>query len=152
MVRSVGIDFHEGRHHVHCLDDRAQICDSFSFHTTPQGLANLEERIFRDGSNPIVVFDPSSIAWLVIAGYLRSCHPDCRLVKGKGQKVAALRKYLRGSAKSDRIDALTMAKMPFIDPGQLDEVYLSPVDVHALQRLTRQRQRRRARPRPARSG
>jgi len=141
MVRSVGIDFHEGRHQVRCLDDGAQLCDSFSFSTTPQGLAILEARIFRDGSNPIVVFDPSSIAWLVIAGYLRARHPDCRLVKGKGQKVAALRKYLRGSAKSDRIDALTMAKMPFIDPEQLDEVYLPSVEVHALQRLTRQRQR-----------
>jgi transposase len=57
------------------------------------------------------------------------------------QKVAALRRYLRGPVKSDRIDALTLAKMPFIDPEQLEEVYLPSAEIHALQRLTRQRKR-----------
>jgi transposase len=141
MIRSVGIDFHEGQHQVRCLDEGAQLCDDFSFRTTPQGLATLEECIFRDGSNLIVVFEPMGLAWLIVAAYLRARHPGCRLVKAKGQKVAALRRYLRGSAKSDRIDALTLAKMPFIDPEQLAEVYLPPAEVHALQRLTRQRQR-----------
>jgi transposase len=55
--------------------------------------------------------------------------------------VAALRRYLRGGAKSDRIDGLTLAKMPFIDAEHLDEVYLPPAELHALQRLTRQLER-----------
>jgi hypothetical protein len=54
MIHSVGIDLHKGRHRVHCLDEKAQPCDAFSFQTTPEGLATLEQRIFRDGSNPIV--------------------------------------------------------------------------------------------------
>ena len=141
MIHSVGIDFHRDQHRARCLDDRAQPCDSFSFQTTPEGLAKLEERVFRDGANPIIVFEPAGLAWLVVAVYLRSRHPDCRLVKAKMQKIAALRRYLRGSAKSDRIDALTLAKMPFIDPEQLYEIYLPPAEVHALQRLTRQRKR-----------
>jgi len=141
MIRSVGIDFHRDQHRARCLDDRAQPCDSFSFQTTPEGLAKLEERVFRDGANPIIVFEPAGLAWLVVAVYLRSRHADCRLVKAKMQKIAALRRYLRGSAKSDRIDALTLAKMPFIDPEQLYEIYLPPAEVHALQRLTRQRKR-----------
>ena len=74
----------------------------------------------------------------MVAVYLRSCHPDCQLVKAKTQKVAALRRYLRGPVKSDRIDALTLAKMPFIDPEQMDEIYLPSAEIHALQRLTRQ--------------
>jgi len=141
MIYSVGIDFHKDQHRARCLDERAQPCDSFSFETTPEGLAKLEELVFRDGANPIMVFEPAGLAWLVVAVYLRSRHPDCRLVKAKMQKIAALRRYLRGSAKSDRIDALTLAKMPFIDPEQLYEIYLPPVEVHALQRLTRQRKR-----------
>jgi len=141
MIYSVGIDFHRDQHRARCLDERAQPCDSFSFQTTPEGLAKFEERIFRDGAKPIIVFEPAGLAWLVVAVYLRSRHPDCRLVKAKMQKIAALRRYLRGSAKSDRIDALTMAKMPFIDPEQLYEIYLPPAKVHALQRLTRQRKR-----------
>ena len=77
----------------------------------------------------------------MVAVYLRSRHPDCRLVKARTQKVAALRRYLRGPVKSDRLDALTLAKMPFIDPERLGEIYLPPAEIHALQRLTRQRKR-----------
>ncbi len=141
MIRSVGIDLHQGQHRARCLDERAQPCDSFSFQTTPEGLATLEEHVFRDGANPIIVLEPAGLPWLMVAVYLRSCHPDCRLVKAKTQKVAALRRYLRGPVKSDRLDALTLAKMPFIDPEQMDEIYLPPAEIHALQRLTRQRKR-----------
>jgi len=141
VICSVGIDLHQGRHRARCLDDRAQPCDSFNFQTTPEGLDTLEERVFQDGANPIIVLEPAGLPWLMVAVYLRSSHPDCRLVKAKTQKVAALRRYLRGPVKSDRIDALTLAKMPFIDPEQLDEIYLPPADVHALQRLNRQRKR-----------
>jgi len=141
MIRSVGIDLHQGQHRARCLDARAQPYDSFSFQTTPEGLATLEERVFRDGSNPIIVLEPAGLPWLMVAVYLRSRHPDCRLVKAKTQKVAALRRYLRGPVKSDRIDALTLAKMPFIDPEQMDAIYLPPAEIHALQRLTRQRKR-----------
>jgi len=42
MIRSVGIDLHQGQHRARCLDERAQPCDSFSFQTTPEGLATLE--------------------------------------------------------------------------------------------------------------
>ena len=31
MVQSVGIDFHGGLHQARCLDERAQLCDGFSF-------------------------------------------------------------------------------------------------------------------------
>ncbi len=141
MIYSVGIDLHKGQHRVRCLDEKAQPCDAFSFQTAPEGLAALEQRIFRDGSNPIVVFEPAGLTWLMVAAYLRSCHPECRVVRAKGQKVAALRRYLRGPVKSDRIDAFTLAKMPFIDPERLNEVYLAPAQIHALQRLTRQRKR-----------
>jgi len=141
MIKSVGIDFHQGKHIVRCLDEKAQLCDSFNFETTAEGLAILEECVFKDGSNPVIVFEPAGLTWLILAICLRAHHPECRLVRAKGQKVAALRRYLRGSSKSDRLDALTLAKMPFIDPEQLDEVYLPPAKIYALQRLARQRKR-----------
>jgi transposase len=141
LISSVGIDLHQGSHRARCLDDRAQVCDGFTFQTTPEGLAKLEEHVFRNGANPIIVLEPAGLPWLLVAVYLRSRHPDCRLVKAKMQKVAALRRYLRGPVKSDRLDALTLAKMPFIDSEQLIEIYLPPAEIHALQRLTRQRKR-----------
>jgi len=139
MIRSVGIDFHQGKHIVRCLDEKAQLSDSFSFETTADGLATLEEHIFKDGANPVIVFEPAGLSWVILAVCLRAHRPECRLVRAKGQKVAALRRYLRGASKSDRLDALTLAKMPFIDPEQLDEVYLPPAKIYALQRLARQR-------------
>ena len=141
LIYSVGIDLHQGSHRARCLDERAQICDGFTFQTTPDGLAKLEERIFRDGANPVIVLEPAGLPWLMVAVYLRAQRHDCRLVKAKMQKVAALRRYLRGPVKSDRLDALTLAKMPFIDPEHLIEIYLPPAEIHALQRLTRQRKR-----------
>ena len=114
MVYSVGIDLHQGKHRARCLDDKAQSCDGFSFQTTPEGLASLEERIFCNGSNPIVVLEPAGLPWLMVAIYLKFRHPDCRVVKAKTQKDAALRRYLRGPVKSDRLDALTLAKMPAV--------------------------------------
>jgi transposase len=140
-IHSVGIDFHQGQHRARCLDDRAQPCDGFGFQTTPEGLTTLEKHIFKDGANPMIVFEPAGIPWLTVAAYLRSTHPACRLLKAKMQKVAALRRYLKGPVKSDRIDALTLAKMPFIDPEQLEKVYLPSAEIHALRRFTRQRKR-----------
>ena len=142
MIKSVGIDLASaGEHKVRCLDEEAQLCDGFGFETSPEGLAKLEERVFRDGSNPVIVFEPTGLAWFVIAIYIRARHPDCHLVRTQARNVVALRKYLRRSSKSDRIDALTLAKMPFVDIERLNEVYLPPAKINAILRLARQRQR-----------
>ncbi len=115
MIKSVGVDLAGiEEHKVRCLDEGAQMCDSFSFQPTPEGLATLEERIFGDGSNLVIVFEPTGLDWLIVAIYLKARHPDCRLVRVQARKVVTLRKYLRHSSKSDKIDALTLAKMPFI--------------------------------------
>jgi transposase len=120
MIKSVGIDLAGiGEHKVRCLDERAQMCDGFSFETTTAGLAKLEERVFGNGANSVIIFEPTGLAWLPVAVYIKARHPDSRLVRVQAQKVVALRKYLNRSSKSDKIDSLTLAKMPFIDPEQL---------------------------------
>ena len=142
MIESVGIDLAgNGEHKVRCLDERAQIYDGFSFETTTEGLAKLEERVFSNGANPVIVFEPTGLAWLLVAVYLKARHPDSRLVRVHAQKVVALRKYLHRSSKSDKIDSLTLAKMPFIDPEKLEEIYFPPAKIYAIQRLARQRKR-----------
>jgi len=142
MIKSVGIDLASvGEHKVRCLDERAQMCDGFSFETTSEGLAKLEERIFSSNSKPIIVFESTGLAWLLVAVYLKARHPDSRLVRVQAQKVVALRKYLHRSSKSDKIDALTLAKMPFVDPEKLEEIYFPPAKIYAIQRLAHQRKR-----------
>ena len=142
MIKSVGIDLAgSGEHKVRCLDEQEQICDGFSFDSTPEGLAKFEERVFKDRSNPIIVFEPTGLAWLILAVYIRGQHPDCRLVRTQGRNVVALRKYLHHSSKSDKLDALTLAKMPFVDQERLNDIYLPPAKISAILRLARQRQR-----------
>jgi transposase len=142
MIKSVGIDLAgNGEHKVRCLDEKGELCDGFGFETTPEGLAKLEDRIFKGGANPVVVFEPTGLAWVAVAVYLRARHPDCRLVRTQSRNVSALRKYLRRSSKSDKIDAITLAKMPFVDAERLNEVYLPPAKIYAIQRLARQRKR-----------
>jgi len=87
------------------------------------------------------VFEPTGLAWLAVAVYLRARHPDCHLVRTQSRNVAALRKYLRRSSKSDKIDVITLAKMPFVDAERLNQLYLPPAKIYAIQRLARQRKR-----------
>lgn len=105
------------------LDEQARPCDSFSFDSTLEGLETLERRLFSNCVTPTIVFEPTGLAWIPMAVYLRARHPDCWLVKARLQKVDALRRYIRSRAKSDRVDGATLAKMPFIDAEQLDEAY-----------------------------
>jgi transposase len=108
LTRSVGIDLsRSSSHQVRCLDEQARPCYSFSFDSTLEDLEKFEERIFSDGAAPTVVFESTGLAWIPMAVYLRARHPECRLVKARLQKVAALRRYLRSHTKSDRVDGLT---------------------------------------------
>jgi transposase len=142
MIKSVGIDLaSNGEHKVRCLDEEGRLCDGFSFDTTQEGLRKLEERIFLGDSNPVIVFEPTGLAWLLVAIYLKARHPDSRLVRVQAQKVVALRKYLHRSSKSDKIDSLTLAKMPFVDSEKLEEIYFPSAKLYAIQRLSRQRKR-----------
>jgi transposase len=142
LIKSVGIDLAgNGEHKVRCLDEQGQLCDGFSFDSTPAGLAKFEERVFKDGSNPVIVFEPTGLAWLIVAVYIRGQHPGCRLVRTQGRNVVALRKYLHWSSKSDKLDALTLAKMPFVNQERLNDIYLPPAKINAILRLARQRQR-----------
>ena len=76
MIRSVGIDLSRiGGHQVRCLDEQARPCDSFSFGSTLEGLERLEERIFSNGGTPTIVFEPTGLAWIPMAVYLRARHP-----------------------------------------------------------------------------
>ena len=61
MIYSVGIDLHQGSHRARCLDERGQVCDGFTFQTTPEGLAKLENHIFQDKANPIIVLEPAGL-------------------------------------------------------------------------------------------
>ena len=73
MIRSVGIDLSRtGNHQVCCLDEQARPCDSFSFDSTLEGLEKFEKRVFLEGATPTIVFEPTGLAWIPMAAYLRA--------------------------------------------------------------------------------
>ena len=67
-----------------------------------------------------VVMEPTGAAWLPIASYLSQRGVKVYLVGT--QKVAALRRFYSRHAKSDRVDARLLARMPAIMPDTLYEL------------------------------
>jgi hypothetical protein len=79
MIKSVGIDLGGiGEHKVRCLGEKAQMCDGFGFETSRAVLAKLEDHVFNNGSNPVIVFEPTGLAWFLVAVYLKGRHPFSR--------------------------------------------------------------------------
>jgi transposase len=141
-VRSVGIDVSlTAEHRAVALDEGGNQCGRLSFRSTPDGLACLSELCFGDGSVPTVVLEPTGLGWLPIVLYLKARCPEVVLVRAKEQKVAALRRLLRGHAKSDRIDALTLARLPWVDLEHLEPLWIVNPDMQRLDRLARRRDR-----------
>jgi transposase len=142
---SIGIDLSiNGAHDCTILDATGQVTQRFTFDSSSAGLLKLEQRIRTlDSSHaaPTVVMEPTGLAWLLPCLYLRAQLPEVKVVRIKTSKVAALRRYLKQDAKSDRLDSLTLAKMPLIDPEKLDAVDLPPAALQGLDRMTRQRAR-----------
>jgi transposase len=90
-----------------------------------------------------VVMEPTGPAWLPVAVYFgRRGHG---VYRPSAQKAADLRRFLHRHAKSNSIDAATLARLPLVDPGSLYPVELPGADratldrrVRATDRLTRE--------------
>jgi transposase len=142
---SIGIDLSiNGAHDCTVLDATGQLLQRFTFDSSPAGLRKLEQQIrVPDPSHgtPVVVMEPTGLAWFLPCLSLRAQHPEVKVVRIKTSKMAALRRYLKQDAKSDRLDSLTLAKMPLVDPEKLYAVDLPPAALQGLDRMTRQRAR-----------
>ncbi len=145
LGHSIGIDLSiNGAHDCTVLDATGQPVQRFTFDSSSAGVQKLEQHIrAMDPSHgaPVVVMEPTGLAWFLPCLYLRAQHPDVKVVRIKTSKVAALRRYLKRDAKSDRLDSLTLAKMPLVDPEELYAVDLPPAPLQGLDRMTRQRAR-----------
>ncbi len=145
LGHSIGIDLSiNGAHDCTILDATGQPAQRFAFDSSAAGLHKLEQQLRAiDPSHgaAVVVMEPTGLAWFLPCLYLRAQHPAVKVVRIKTSKVAALRRYLKRDAKSDRIDSLTLAKMPLVDPEELYAVDLPPAALQGLDRMTRQRAR-----------
>lgn len=88
-----------------------------------------------EGTRLEVVMEPTGPAWFPVARFFSARgHAVYRV---SSAKAADLRKFFRHHAKSNGIDADTLARLPLADPGGLIELELASGDGAALDRRVR---------------
>jgi len=153
-VRLLGIDLGiTSDHTAVVVDDAGSICARRRARSTVASLAALEAAALDGaalGTQLVVVMEPTGPAWLPVAVfYGRRGHTVLRVTSAK---AADLRRFLARHAKSNSIDAETLARLPLVAPTGLTAVeFGSPARasldrrVRAVARLTAEIGRRKTR-------
>jgi transposase len=145
--RLVGIDLGIATAHtVRVLDGEGTIVAKRKAWPTAESLAAVETVALAgcpDGTRLEVVIEPTGPAWLPVAVFFTA--RGHRVFRVSSQKAADLRRFLSRHAKSNGIDADTLARLPLVDPRGLAPLVLPSADraaldrrVRATDRLTRQ--------------
>lgn len=137
--RLVGIDLGiASAHTVRVLDEGGREVCRRRCEPTVESLTAIETAALVGavaGTRLEVVFEPTGPAWLPIAVFFTSRgHAVFRV---SSAKAADLRRFLSRHAKSNGIDADTLARLPLIDPGGLRELELPGAEAAALDRRVR---------------
>lgn len=85
------------------------------------------------------VMEPTGMAWFPIASYLLRKEVTVYLVSG--QQVKDFRRFLKKHAKSDRVDARVLVKLPQVNPEGLHRLRLADGPTLACQRACREMDR-----------
>src|SRR6266516_2922907 len=139
-MRTIGLDLAvRAAHKAVVLDERGHFCTPIiTVHTQPSELDHLLIRA-REGapSDEVqIVMEPTGMAWFPIAVYYARQGVASYLVNS--QEVADLRRYYKRHAKSDRIDARVLARLPLVNPEQLHRLHLPSAKALACQRSCKQ--------------
>jgi transposase len=106
--RTVGIDLAiRGAHIATVIDAQGEVLGApIRFHTTYKDLKRLV-RVVRAGlgkdDQVLAIMEPTGMSWFPIAQWLMRA--GCTVIRVKGQRVKALRRYLSEHAKTDVLDA-----------------------------------------------
>lgn len=145
--RLVGIDLGIATAHtVRVLDGNGNTLAKRRAWPTVESLAETEAAALRgtpEGTPLEVVIEPTGPAWMPIAVFFSTRgHTVYRV---SSAKASDLRRFLSRHAKSNGIDADTLARLPLVDPGGLRPLELRGPEqasldrrVRATDRLTRQ--------------
>jgi len=141
-TRTVGIDLAiRGSHVATILDDHGQILGA-PIRLCESDLSRLIARIRKDidpADRVVAVMEPTGMAWFPVAHWLQRA--GCDVIRVKGQRVKALRRYLSEHAKTDALDAQLLCALPGFGGKGLTSLFLPRAQQHALTRLTKQRAR-----------
>jgi transposase len=145
--RLVGIDLGIATAHtVRVLDGEGTIVAKRKAWPAKESLATVEAAALAgcpDGTRLEVVIEPTGPAWLPVAVFFSA--RGHQVFRVSSQKAADLRRFLSRHAKSNGIDADTLARLPLVNPAGLQPLVLpgagrAALDrrVRATDRLTRQ--------------
>jgi len=104
-------------------------------------LDNLLSRARQGATSPELqaVMEPTGMAWFPIATYLLRKEVTVYLVSG--QQVKDFRRFLKKHAKSDRVDARILAKLPQVNPDGIHRLRIPDAPTLACQRGCREMSR-----------
>jgi transposase len=139
-MRTIGIDLSVcGEHKAVIVDEQGRPTSSLQrFYSAPDALLQLLEVAQKDNPDGRLqaVMEPTGMAWLPVAVFLIRHGVAVYLVNS--QQVADLRRYFKKHAKSDRIDARVLAKLPLISQEKLHLLELPEAMALACQRGCKQ--------------
>ena len=137
---TIGLDLAvQAAHKAVVADEQGSfITPILTLRTRPGDLDQLLARA-RNGKQETVlrvVMEPTGMAWFPIAVYL--VRHDVAVYLVNSQEVADLRRYYKRHAKSDRIDARVLARLPLVNPEQQHRLHLPSAKALACQRSCKQ--------------
>jgi transposase len=137
--RLVGIDLGiASQHTVRVLDGEGNLVKAARCVPAVASLTVLEQTALAGtpaGTVLEVVFEPTGPAWFPIAVFFSA--RGHRVFRVSSAKASDLRKFFRKHAKSNGIDADTLARLPLVDPAGLRELELAEAGAAALDRRVR---------------
>jgi transposase len=142
-MRTIGIDLSvKGEHKAVIVDETGRfVSPVIRFRTNAASMTKLLEMAQEGNADGQLqaVAEPTGMAWFPVAVFLIRHSVMVYLVNS--QQVADLRKYFKKHAKSDRIDARVLAKLPLVDEEKLHRLALSDARTLACQRGCKQLER-----------
>ena len=137
--RLVGIDLGIATAHtVRVLDGGGAVVAKRKAWPTAESLTGVEAAALAgcpEGTRLEVVIEPTGPAWLPVAVFFTA--RGHRVFRVSSQKAADLRRFLSRHAKSNGIDADTLARLPLFDPAGLRPLQLPGAERAALDRRVR---------------
>jgi transposase len=115
----LGIDIAcRAAHRAACADETGRILWSgHRFHTRAEELEALWARLPGDAAEVLVVMEPTRNAWVPLAAWFR--RRGATVVMVPSEQSADLRAYYAKHAKTDRLDAELLARLPLLHPDGL---------------------------------
>lgn len=141
-TRIIGIDLAvTAAHKAIVLDQTSNtyVSPVLTFHTDPADLDDLLATARAGTSGPVrllAVLEATAMSWYSVGQYLE--HHNVEVYRVNGQQVADLRRVYQRHAKSDRIDARVLARLPLVMPDSLHRCYFPSGSLMTLQRSCRE--------------